>query len=85
MQTIKNEHLKLVKRIKDDKSKLKSLRYQIDKEDKKQLDYFDNLIKIELGTDYTKLYYQSGNTDNDRFNFYEFGSMINFYQILKTG
>ena len=85
MQTIKNEHLKLVKRIKDDKSNLKSLRYQIDKEDKKQLDYFDNLIKIELGTDYTKLYYQSGNTDNDRFNFYEFGSMINFYQILKTG
>ena len=75
MPTIKNEHLKLVK-SKDEKPRLKSLRYQIDKEDKKQLDYFDNLVKIELGIDYPKLYYQSGNTNNDDFNFYEFGSIF---------
>ena len=59
------------------------LTYQFDKEDKKQLVDFDNLVKIELGVDYTKLYYQSSNTDNDDFNFYEFRSMINFYQILE--
>ena len=34
LQTIKNEHLKLVKRIKDDRPKLKSLRHQINKDDK---------------------------------------------------
>ena len=51
LETVKNEHLKLVKILKDDKPKLKSLRYQIDKRDKKQLRYFDNLIKLDLGTD----------------------------------
>ena len=34
LQTIKNEHLKLVKRTKDDRPKLKSLRHQINKDDK---------------------------------------------------
>ena len=83
MQTIKNEHLKLVK-SKDEKPRLKSLRYQIDKEDKKQLDYFDNLVKIELGIDYPKLYYQSGNTNNDDFNFYEFGSIfIKYWKLVE--
>ena len=37
LQAIKDEHLKLVKRIKDDIPKLKSLRYQIDKQDKEQI------------------------------------------------
>ena len=85
MQTIKDEHLKLVKRKKDSKPKLKSLMYQINKEDKRQLEYFGNLVKIEFNIDYTKLYYQSSNRDKDAFNFNEFGSMIDFCQRLKIG
>ena len=54
-QAIKEEHWKLLKKLKGDKPKLKSLRYQINKEDKKQLKYFENLVKLELSTDYTKL------------------------------
>ena len=84
LQEIKNEHLKLVKRIRDDKRKLKSLIYQIDKEDVGQLDYFDNLVKLELGIDYTKLYCQSGNKDKDAFNFNKCRLMIDFYQRLKN-
>lgn len=83
MQTIKNKDLNLVKSIKEDKPELKSSRHQIDNEDKEQLDYFDNFVKLELGNDNTKLYNQSGNKDN--FNFSELWSMINFYQSLKTG
>ena len=45
MQTIKNKQLNLVKSIKEDKPELKSSRHQIDNEDKKQLGYFDNLVK----------------------------------------
>ena len=85
LQTIKDKHLKLVKRNKDSKPKLKSLMYQINKEDKRQLEYFGNLVKIEFNIDYTKLYYQSSNRDKDAFNFNEFGSMIDFYQRLKIG
>ena len=55
MQTIKGEHMKLIIRIKDDKPRLKSLRHQINKEDKEQLNYFVNLVKLDLGTDYTTL------------------------------
>ena len=40
LETVKNEHLKLVKILKDDKPKLKSLRYQIDKRDKKTTKVF---------------------------------------------
>ena len=46
LETIKNEHLKLVKRLKDDETRLKSLRYQFHKRDKEQLKYFDDLIKL---------------------------------------
>ena len=46
LETIENEHLKFVKRLKDDKTKLKSLRYQFDKRDKEQPKYFDDLIKL---------------------------------------
>ena len=53
LETIKNEHLKLLKRLRDDKPKLKSLRYQIDKRDKEQWKYFDDLIKLETRIDYT--------------------------------
>ena len=65
LETIKNEHLRLLKRLRDDKSKLKSLRYQIHKRDKEQLTYFDDLIKLETRNDYTKLSYQSGNKNKD--------------------
>ena len=85
LKTIKNKHLKLVKILKDDKPKLKSLRHHIDKRDKEQLKYFDDLIKQEIGIDYTKLYYQSGNENKDAFNFKDFGSMVDFFQWLRTG
>ena len=39
LETIKDEHLKLVKRLKDDKPILKSLGYQIDKRDEQQLKF----------------------------------------------
>ena len=55
MQTIKDEHVKLIIRIKDDKPRLKSLRHQINKEDKEQLNYFVSLVKLDLGTDYNTL------------------------------
>ena len=76
--------MKLVKRIKDDKLRLKSLRYQINNQDKKQLKYFDNVVKLELKIDYTKLYYQSGNSDKDAFNFTEFGSIVDFLSKTKN-
>ena len=56
LQAIKDEHLKLVKRMKYEKPQLKSLRYQINKDNKEQLEYFDNLVKLELSMDYTNLY-----------------------------
>ena len=77
--------MKLVKRLKDNLPKLKSLRYQVDKRDREQLKYFDAAIKLETRIDYTKLYYQSGNKNEDAFNFNEFGSMFDFYQRLRTG
>ena len=79
LKTIKNKHLKLLKILEDDKPKLKSLRHHIDKRDKEQLKYFDGLIKQEIGIDYTKLYYQSGNENKDAFNFKDFGSMVDFF------
>ena len=54
-ETIRDQHLKLVKRLKDDKLILKNLGYQIDKRDEQQLKYFDDFIKLETSTDYTKL------------------------------
>ena len=57
LQTIKDKHLKLIRRIKDDKPKLKSLRPHINKEFKEELKDFDNLVKLEFSIDYTKLYY----------------------------
>ena len=51
VETIKNEHLMLVKRLIDDKPKLKGLRYQIDKRDKEQLKYFDDFMKLETSID----------------------------------
>ena len=84
MQAIKDEHLKLIKRIKDGKPKLKSLKHEINKRDKKQLEYFDKLVNMETAIDYTKLYYQSGNKYGDAFNFNEFGSMVDFYLKINT-
>ena len=51
LQAVKDEYLKLVKRIKDNKHKLKSLRYETNEQDKEQLEYFDSLVKLELGID----------------------------------
>ena len=85
VETIKNEHLMLVKRLIDDKPKLKGLRYQIDKRDKEQLKYFDDFMKLETSIDYTKLYYQSCNKNKDAFNFNQFGLMVDFYQRLRPG
>ena len=85
LETIKDQHLKLVKRLKDDKPILKNLGYQIDKRDEQQLKYFDDFIKLETSTDYTKLYYQSGNKNKDAFNFNDFRTMVDFYQRLRTG
>ena len=85
LEPIKNEHLKLLESWKDNIPKLKSLRYQIDKREKERLKYFDNLVKLEIGIDYTKLYYQSGNKRIDAFNFDKFVSMVDFYQRLRTG
>ena len=61
LQAIRDELLKLVKRIKDEKPKLKSLRHQIDKRDQRKLEYFDKLLDMETAIDYTKLNYQPGN------------------------
>ena len=60
LKTIKNENVQLLKRLNDDKPKLKRLRYQTDKRGKEQLKYFNGLIKLDTSIDYTKLYYQSG-------------------------
>ena len=77
--------MKLVKKtIKGKKPRLKRLRYQIDKRDKDQLEYFDKLVSLETTIDYGKLYYQSGNKNKDTFNFNEFGSMVDFYQRMNT-
>ena len=76
--------MKLVKRLNDDKPKLKSPRHQFDKRYKEQLEYFENFVKLELGIHYTKLYYQLGSKKNG-FNINEFGSMFYFYQRLRTG
>ena len=54
-ETIRDQPLKLVKRLKDDKPILKNLGYQIDKRDEQQLKYFDDFIKLETSTDHTKL------------------------------
>ena len=56
-ETIKDENMKLFKRLKDNKPKVKSLRYQIDKKDKKLIKYFEDVVKLETSTDYNKLYY----------------------------
>ena len=52
LQTMKDEHLKLVKRIKKKKSRIKDLRYQINKDNKEQLNYFKGLVK---GADATRM------------------------------
>ena len=52
LQTMKDEHLKLVKRIKEKKSRIKDLRYQINKDSKEQLNYFKGLVK---GADATRM------------------------------
>ena len=56
-ETIKDENMKLFKRLKDNKPKVKSLRYQIDKKDKKLIKYFEDVVKLETSIDYNKLYY----------------------------
>ena len=76
MQTIKNKHLKLADQIKNDKLKLKSLRYLINKENKKQVQYFDKIANLEeTEIDYNKSYYKSGN----KRNFEEFGTMADLF------
>ena len=85
MHTIKDENLKLMKRGEANKPKLKSLRYKITKEVKEQLKYFENPVKLELSSNYAKLYYQSGNRYKDAFYLNEFGSMTDFYGRLKNG
>ena len=56
-ETIKDENMKLFKRLKDNKPRVKSLRYQIDKKDKKLIKYFEDVVKLETSIDYNKLYY----------------------------
>ena len=50
LQAIKDEQLKLVTQIKYKKSKLKCLKYLINKKDKEQVQYFDKLVKLEETT-----------------------------------
>ena len=50
-ETIKDENMKLFKRLKDNKPKVKSLRYQIDKKDKKLIKYFEDVVKLETSID----------------------------------
>ena len=77
MQTIKNKHLKLADQIKNDKLKLKSLRYLINKENKKQVQYFDKIANLEeTEIDYNKSHYKSGN----KRNFEEFETMADLFQ-----
>ena len=85
LHTIKDENLKLMKRIEANKPKLKSLRYKINNEDKEQLKYFENPVKLGLSINYTKLYYQSGNRYKDAFYLNKFESMTDFYRRLKNG
>ena len=42
------------------------------------------LVNLELKIDYMKLFYQSGNRHKGPFKFYEFGSMTDIYQRVKT-
>ena len=74
-----------MKRVEASKPKLKSLRYKITKEVKEQLKYFENPVKLELSSNYAKLYYQSGNRYKDAFYLNEFESMTDFYRRLKNG
>ena len=70
--------------MKYDRPKLRSLRYQINNNYKKRLEYFEKLIDLELTIDYENLYYQSGNKSKDVFKFKEFGSMDDFYQRINA-
>ena len=56
-ETIKDENMKLFKRLRNNKPKVKSLGYQIDKKDKRLIKHFEDVVKLETSTDYNKLYY----------------------------
>ena len=56
-ETIKDENMKLFKRWRNNKPKVKSLGYQIDKKDKRLIKHFEDVVKLETSTDYNKLYY----------------------------
>ena len=69
---------------KDDKLKLKSLRYLINKENKKQVKHFDMLFNLEENKiDYNDLYYRSGNRSKDSSNLEQFGTMPELFQKTK--
>ena len=55
MQVIKDENVNLLKRLKDDKSNLKNVSYQIDEQNKEQVEYFNTLTNIEFKAGCTKL------------------------------
>ena len=83
-QTIKNKRLRLEDQKKDDKLRLNSLRYLINKENKKQVRYFDMLANFEeTKIDYNNLYYTSGNRNKKRSNFEQSGTMAELFEKIK--
>ena len=84
MQAIKDENLKLVNKINDKKTKLTSLRFLINKKDNGQVKHFNDLVEIDESTDYTDLYYKSGNKRKDDFDFEKYGTMTDLFQTINS-
>ena len=85
LQTIKDEHLKLVNQINYKKNKLKRLRYVINKKDKEEVKHFEKLVKLEKATiNYNNLHYQSGNKNKDAFDFEEVGTIADLFQRINS-
>ena len=51
LQVIKDDYINQLKRLKDNKRKLKSPKYLIDKQNKEQVRYFEMLFNLELKID----------------------------------
>ena len=51
LQVIKDDYVNQLERLKDDKRKLKSTKYFIDKQNKEQVRYFEMLVNLELKID----------------------------------
>ena len=82
LRAIKDENVKVVKKINYKKPKLTSLRFLINTKDKGQGQYFNDLVKLEESIDYKDLYYQSGNKRKDTFDFGKYGQWLTYFKEL---